>query len=71
MGDIRECFVWLEYTNGHTAKLKVWLDIDECVESQIRMSFESPPAAETGPKLASFKWDLVERYQTIHNEYYS
>ena len=25
MVDIRECFVWLEYTNGHTAKLKVWL----------------------------------------------
>ena len=61
MGDIRECFVWLEYTNGHTAKLKGWLDIDECIEQQIRMSFESPPAAETGPKLANFKWDLVNR----------
>ena len=71
MGDIRECFVWLEYTNGHTAKLKVWLDIDECVESQIRMSFESAPGTDTGPKLTNFKWDLVERYQTIHNEYYS
>ena len=71
MGDIRECFVWLEYTSGHTAKLKVWLDIDECVEEQIRMSFESPPGAENGLELANFKWDLVEKYQTIHCEYYS
>ena len=71
MGDIRECFVWLEYTNGHTAKLKVWLDIDDCVERQIRESFESPPGAINGLKLAGFKWDLIERYQTIHCEYYS
>ena len=71
--DIRECFVWLEYTSGRKVQLIAWLDIDDCIEQQIRMSFESPPGTETGPKLADFKWDLVERerYQTIHNEYYS
>ena len=71
MKDIRECLIWLEYTNGHTSILKVWLDIDECVERQIRESFESAPGAVNGLKLANFKWDLVERYQTIHNEEYS
>ena len=71
MKDIRECIVWLEYTNGHTAKLKVWFDIDDCIEQQIRQSFESPSGAENGLKLANFKWDLVEKYQTIHCEYYS
>jgi len=71
MKDIRECYVWLEYTSGHTAKLKVWFDIDDCIEQQIRQSFESPPGSVGGLKLANFKWDLVERYQTIHNEEYS
>ena len=71
MKDIRECYVWLEYTNGRKVKLPVWLDIDDCVERQIRESFESPPGAVNGLKLANFKWDLAERYQTIHNEEYS
>ena len=67
MGDIRECFVWLEYTNGRKVQLIALLDIDDCIEQQIRTTFESP-SWMTGPKLADFKWDLVERYQTIHNE---
>ena len=69
MKDIRECLVWLEYTNGHTVKLKVWINLDECIESQIRMSFESPPAADTGPKLASFKWDICRKPSDLAEEY--
>lgn len=69
MKDIRECYVWLEYTDGHKVKLPMLLDIDDCVERQIRESFESP--SPEGKKLADFKWDLAYRHQTIHNEEYS
>ena len=59
--DIRECLLWLEYTDGLKLHVEMWLDIDSCVETQIRRSWESPPAAESGPKLANFKWELCHR----------
>jgi hypothetical protein len=40
-------------------KRLVWLDIDDCVERQIRNTFES--LAPNKRKLADFKWDLVNR----------
>ena len=67
--DIRECLVWLEYTDGLKVHTKMELDIDSCIETQIRQAWESPGVAPC--ELANFKWDLVERYQTIHNEEYS
>jgi hypothetical protein len=61
MKDIREYLVWLEYTDGLKLNVEMWLDIDSCIEEQIRRSWESPPSADTGPKLANFKWDLCHR----------
>ena len=78
MRDIRECYVWLEYTDGFKLRVEMMLDIDECVEEQIRRSWDSPQSLHetTGRpiapcKLVNFKWDLIDRYQTIHNEEYS
>ena len=71
MKDIRECFVWLEYADGFKIRVEMLLDIDSCVEEQIRRSWETPPSTKTETKLANFKWDLIDRYQTIHNEEYS
>ena len=64
--DIRECLVWLEYTHGLKAQVEMELDIDSCIETQIRQMWEG-----RNRKLANFKWDLIERHQTIHNEEYS
>ncbi len=77
MKDIRECYVWLEYADGLKLRVEMLLDIDSCVEEQVRRSWESPESLHvtTGRpiapcKLVGFKWDLVERPQTIYNEYY-
>ncbi len=62
--DIRECLVWLEYANGLKVQTEMELDIDSCIETQIRQVWESPRAGlQIGPvsKLANFKWDLCHR----------
>ena len=66
--DIRECLLWLEYTDGLKLHVEMWLDIDSCVETQIRRSWESPEFLHTitgrpvAPcKLDNFKWDLCHR----------
>ncbi len=62
--DIRECLVWLEYTNGLKVQTEMELDIDSCIETQIRQVWESPRVGlQIGPvsKLANFKWDLCHR----------
>ena len=66
--DIRECLVWLEYTDGLKLHVEMLLDIDSCIEEQIRRSWESPKSLHTTTgrpvtpcKLANFKWDLCHR----------
>jgi len=59
MRDWRQCYVWLRYTDGRMYKRLVWLDIDDCVEWQIRNTFES--LSPNKRKLVDFKWDLVNR----------
>lgn len=77
MRDIRECYVWLEYADGFKLRVEMMLDIDECVEEQIRRSWNSlshfmrPLDNQLPFKLVNFKWDLIDQYQTIHNEEYS
>lgn len=61
MKDIRECLVWLEYEDGVTVHTKMDLDIDSCIETQIRQVWEAPGAAPC--KLANFKWDLCQSQQ--------
>tara|TARA_Y100000992_G_C21152085_1_gene436743 strand:- start:193 stop:387 length:195 start_codon:yes stop_codon:yes gene_type:complete len=56
MKDIRECMVWLEYTDGPSVQAEMELDIDGCIETQIRHMWEG----RTG-ELANFKWDLCHR----------
>jgi len=55
--DIRLCSVWVKYTDGQEFNHEVWMDIDECVETQIRQNFET--LSIEYPQIADFRWDLV------------
>ena len=63
MKDIRECMVWLKYTDGLSVQAEMELDIDGCIETQIRQVWETPGSAPC--KLANFKWDLCHRLSDI------
>ena len=52
--DIRSCEIWLEYADGSTLTADVFLDMDKCIESQIRCSFQSPGREED--RIVNFKW---------------
>ena len=56
MKDIRECMIWLEYTDGLSVQAEMELDIDSCIETQIRNMWEGRTR-----KLSNFKWDLCHR----------
>lgn len=56
--DIRECSVWIKYTDGKEVNLKAWFDIDSSIEDQVYMSFN--PLNPDYPQIADFKWDLVK-----------
>ena len=53
--DIRSCEIWIEYADGSTLSTDVFLDMDECIEEQIRCSFESPDVKE-GSEIVKFNW---------------
>ena len=53
--DVRSCEIWLEYADGSTMIADVFLDMDECIETQIRCSFESPDKGEQD-RIVNFKW---------------
>ena len=53
--DIRSCEIWIEYADGSTLSTDVFLDMDKCIEEQIRCSFESPDVKE-GSEIVKFKW---------------
>ena len=53
--DIRSCEIWLEYADGSTLSTDVFLNMDECIEEQIRCSFENPDVKE-GSEIVNFKW---------------
>ena len=53
--DIRSCEVWLEFADGSTLTTDVFLDMDKCIETQIRCSFESPDKS-SGSAIVNFKW---------------
>ena len=53
--DIRSCEIWIEYADGSTLSTDVFLDMDKCIEEQIRCSFESPDVQE-GSEIVRFNW---------------
>ena len=53
--DIRSCEIWIEYADGSTLSTDVFLDMDKCIEEQIRCSFESPDVKE-GSEIVKFNW---------------
>ena len=53
--DIRACEVWLEFADGSTLITDVFLNMDKCIETQIRCSFESP-RFDGRHRIVNFKW---------------
>ena len=53
--DIRSCEIWLEFADSSTLTTDVFLDMDKCIETQIRCSFESPDRGGQD-RIVNFKW---------------
>jgi len=59
--DVRSCEVWLEFADGSTLTTDAFLDMDKCIETQIRDTFEirprlHSPETKSGPAIVNFKW---------------
>ena len=59
--DIRSCEIWLEFADGSTLTTDDFLDMDECIETQIRDTFEirpqlHDPTTKSGSAIVNFKW---------------
>ena len=52
--DVRACEIWLEFADGSTLTTDDFLDMDECIETQIRDNF--CPENVGGAKIVNFKW---------------
>ena len=50
--DVRSCEIWMEFADGNTLTVDDFLDMDECIETQIRDNF----GIFGGSKLVNFKW---------------
>ena len=61
MKDIRLCEVWLYWNDGQCGNVEVFLDIDECIETQVFKAFDL--LTEDGPNLIDFKWREVKGVQ--------
>ena len=53
--DIRSCEIWLEFADGSTLTTDVFLNMNKCIEAQIRCSFESP-RFDGKHRIVNFKW---------------
>ena len=59
--DIRSCEIWLEFADGSTLTTDDFLDMDKCIETQIRDTFEARSvrfhsATKSGSAIVNFKW---------------
>jgi len=59
--DVRSCEVWLEFADGSTLTTDAFLDMDKCIETQIRDTFEirprlHDPTTKSGSAIVNFKW---------------
>jgi len=52
--DVRSCEVWIEFADGSTLTTDDFLDMDKCIETQIRDNF--CPENVGGAKIVNFKW---------------
>jgi len=59
--DVRACEIWIEFADGSTMTTDDFLDMDECIETQIRDTFEIRPRLhnpdmKSGSAIVNFKW---------------
>jgi hypothetical protein len=59
--DVRSCEIWMEFADGSTLTTDDFLDMDECIETQIRDTFEikprlHDPSTKSGSAIVNFKW---------------
>ena len=59
--DIRSCEIWIEFADGSTLTTDDFLNMDECIETQIRDTFEDRSvryhsATRSGSAIVNFKW---------------
>ena len=56
--DVRSCEIWIEFEDGSTMTVSDFLDMDECIETQIRDTFENHIAIDDNKpnKIVNFKW---------------
>lgn len=56
--DVRSCEIWIEFEDGSTMTVSDFLDMDECIETQIRDTFENHIAIDDNKpnKILNFKW---------------
>ena len=52
--DVRACEIWMEFADGSTLTTDDFLDMDKCIETQIRDNF--CPENVGGAKIVNFKW---------------
>ena len=52
--DVRACEIWMEFADGSTLTTDDFLDMDDCIETQIRDNF--CPENVGGAKIVNFKW---------------
>ena len=52
--DVRACEIWIEFADGSTLTTDDFLNMDECIETQIRDNF--CPENVGGAKIVNFKW---------------
>ena len=53
--DVRSCEIWIEFADGSTMTTDDFLDMDECIETQIRDTFENPDM-RGGSEIVKFNW---------------
>ena len=58
--DVRLCEIWLEFADGSTLTTDASLDMDECIITQIRDTFETRPRVIKSGSVkcpgVNFKW---------------
>ena len=54
--DVRACEIWIEYADGSTLTTDDFLDMDDCIETQIRDTFENLDTFGNGSAIVNFKW---------------
>ena len=59
--DVRACEIWIEFADGSTLTTDDFLNMDECIETQIRDTFEARSvrfhsATKSGSAIVNFKW---------------